>query len=82
MYVEMLAVVNQTWTFKNPLLCYQGFLKACPTPPKKPNKKQSKKNNKYLTIEFSKCVGGAKWKPFSSPVIATLGIVGVLGECF
>ena len=29
-----------------------------------------------------KCVGRAKWKPFSSPVNATLVVVGVLGECF
>ena len=28
------------------------------------------------------CVGGAKWEPFSSPVNATLVLVGVLGECF
>ena len=29
----------------------------------------------------NKCVGGAKWKP-SSPVSATLVLVGGLGECF
>ena len=29
-----------------------------------------------------KCVGVAKWKQFSSPVNATLVLVGVLGECF
>ena len=29
-----------------------------------------------------KCVGGAKWKLSSSPVNATLVLVGVLGECF
>ena len=30
----------------------------------------------------NKCIGGAKWKLFSSPVIATLVLVGALGECF
>ena len=28
-----------------------------------------------------KCVGGAKWKPFSLPVITALVLVGGLGEC-
>ena len=27
-----------------------------------------------------KCVGGAKWKPFSLPVNATLVLIGVLGK--
>ena len=37
-----------------------------------------------VTAKFNKCVGGAKWKSFSSssPVNATLVLVGVLGRVF
>ena len=35
----------------------------------------------YLLPKNSKkCVGMAKWKPFSSPLIVSLDLVGVLGK--
>ena len=36
----------------------------------------------HVAKNSDKCVGGAKWKPFSSPVNATLVLVGDLGKCF